>query len=126
MTTVYVVTAGSYSDYRICSVWDNPQDAEREAAKFGTGWDSALVEEYVVNNSNTPHPPVWEATLSENGTISVGDKAVPAYEIGDIRSEVWPRRDGTLMGYSFGVSPDIAKKNLIDAVAKYKAEKDSL
>lgn len=126
MTIAYIVTAGSYSEYRICSVWDNAEDAEREAAKYGTGYDSALVQEYILNSTASPHPPLWKAKLSENGDIKVDDRAFPAVEAGDIRSEVWPKRNGGLTGYAYGVSPDIARKSLQDAMAKHKAQRDKL
>lgn len=47
MAKVYVITAGSYSDYHICAVSLDPQKAE-VLAKFYTkhGYDEAGVEEY--------------------------------------------------------------------------------
>ena len=47
MAKVYVITAGSYSDYHICAVSLDPQKAE-VLAKFYTehGYDQAGVEEY--------------------------------------------------------------------------------
>ena len=53
MTTIYVVTAGRYSDYRICAVYDNRGDADYHAAHLeGQDEDSdygARVEEYDLN-----------------------------------------------------------------------------
>lgn len=47
MAKVYVITAGSYSDYHICAVSLDPQKA-KVLAKFYTehGYDQAGVEEY--------------------------------------------------------------------------------
>lgn len=47
MAKVYVITAGSYSDYHICAVTLDPQKAE-VLAKFYTehGYDEAGIEEY--------------------------------------------------------------------------------
>jgi hypothetical protein len=50
---VYIVTAGEYSDYHICAVYDNREDAEYHVDNFMSraGWreDGGRVEEYELN-----------------------------------------------------------------------------
>jgi hypothetical protein len=125
VAVVYIVTTGSYSDYTISSVWDNRADADREAAKFkGEGY----VEEYVLNSSEKPHPPLWMAKY-RNGIITVPDRATAATDAGDIATEVWKSAiEGkpAILAHAWGISPEIARKNVADAVAKWRAEHDGL
>jgi hypothetical protein len=43
---VYVITKGSYSDYHICAVSLDPEEADRLARIYSDSWDSAGVEEF--------------------------------------------------------------------------------
>lgn len=45
---IYVVTQGSYSDYRIIATYDNKEDADECAAQYGP---DAMIEEYDLNPS---------------------------------------------------------------------------
>ena len=47
MNTIYVVTEGSYSDYRICGVFDSKELAKKFAKSFGE--DCMEIEEYTLN-----------------------------------------------------------------------------
>lgn len=43
---IYVITAGSYSDYHICAVSEDEQKAELLAKKFSSLGDDANIEEF--------------------------------------------------------------------------------
>ena len=43
---VYVITQGSYSDYHICAVATDPEQAEKLARIYSDRYDTAEVEEY--------------------------------------------------------------------------------
>jgi hypothetical protein len=50
MTTIYIVTEGSYSDYHICAVYDTKEAAEYHAKHLLGRWrNDAGVEEYELN-----------------------------------------------------------------------------
>lgn len=51
---VYVITKGSYSDYHICAVATDPEEAEKLAKIYSDRWDDAEVEEY-----DTEEHPDW-------------------------------------------------------------------
>lgn len=43
---VYVITRGSYSEYHICAVTTDPEEAEKLAKIYSDRYDTAEVEEY--------------------------------------------------------------------------------
>lgn len=55
MTKIYLVTQGSYSDYRIVGAFSSEENANKvvEALKTGNSWDEAGVEVYDVDSIQT-------------------------------------------------------------------------
>ena len=54
MTTVYVVTSGIYSDYRIEGIFSNKKDAQRLADMITQNkYDDGEIEEWVLDNYNS-------------------------------------------------------------------------
>ena len=49
---VYIVTSGSYSDYRICEVFSTKEKAEAYIAKFDSAWDFNEIEDWEVDDGD--------------------------------------------------------------------------
>lgn len=86
MTTIYIVTSGSYSDYSINEVFANKADAERYAATVA--YDEGHVEEYELRESL----PAEQRTLHQMSTGITADGARNAHEI---QYDVFPGIGGT-------------------------------
>ncbi len=65
MKTVYVVTSGCYSDYRIEALFEKKEDAEALASVLS---DSNGVDEWDVNKQKIT--PVWHITMKINGDMA--------------------------------------------------------
>lgn len=48
---IYVITKGCYSDYHICTVTTNKEEAETLAETFTDRYDTATIEEYDTENN---------------------------------------------------------------------------
>lgn len=117
--TVFVVTDGEYSDYHIRSIWTRREDAEREASRWG------YVEEWVLNDRTERYVVRWKASLASDGRVVVDDKPVMMQEVEPSRA--WRTSAtsiyrGGINAVGYGKSPEHARKNLSDAVAKFEAE----
>ena len=135
MPNVYIVTAGEYSDYGICAVFDNRKSAEEYCA-LGHG---EFVEEYELNSTSNASDPVdyvYEFRIDNMRSCAdyVGE---PRYimqsavddEIKKIKS--WSRQCGTVVTNPRHIDryvfldkndPELALKIVRDRIAKKKAE----
>lgn len=78
---VYVITKGQYSDYHICAVTTNPDDAEILKRKFMSGgWGATNIEEYDTDNYNDilANKKLYSIHFAKNGDI------INAFENDDI------------------------------------------
>lgn len=97
MTIMYVVTAGSYSDYRICGVFDNKPDAELFLARCFTPNDDADIEEH---NLNPIRPEMraglswWHIYLDRDGEHKADWSSCPCVPPANTSSELRVLRDG--------------------------------
>jgi hypothetical protein len=86
MTTMYIVTQGSYSDYHICAVFDTRERAEQFVALYGP--DSDLdIEEYPLNPEVPTLPAgytIWRVTMEWDGTTRSVCHADPGDVLDDI------------------------------------------
>lgn len=126
ITTIYIVTWGSYSDYQIHSVWDNLPDAQRAAGDDG----ESHIEPYVLNSGQERDFIEWRAHIDKGTTIVVDDKASETHPPGltevEWRKTYMTPASGVWVGWGYGPSPEHARKNLSDAWAKAKAEREGL
>lgn len=123
---VFIVTTGEYSDYRINSVWTTREAAERKFAKNGDG----EIEEFILDNEGDRDVVLFRANLNtdrEDHEIVVEDTAIVF--VSDVPQTYVAYSRGSLYGHGpfwygtgYGVSPEHARKNLADALAKAKAE----
>ena len=69
---VYVITMGEYSDYHICGVALNKEDAEILKRRYSSKWDTARIEEYDTENSRPilDGKTAYEVRFLENGNVS--------------------------------------------------------
>ena len=51
MNKVYIITKGIYSDYHICAVTLSKTRAEKLKKLFSDGWESAEIEEFVLDEA---------------------------------------------------------------------------
>jgi len=63
--TIFLVTSGCYSDYRVESVWTTREKAEAEIQRLGR--KDAEIEEYVLDSDSVARP-WWNVEFYENGT----------------------------------------------------------
>lgn len=122
---VYVITQGSYSDYHICAVSLDKDEAERLARIYSDGRDEAEVEEY-----DTERPSSWRegqvpfiATFLDNGApiLSLWDSPRPFTPgIEEIQSE-WGSPSISVRLYAR--DRETARKIAQDKRAEYLAQK---
>jgi hypothetical protein len=67
MATMYLVTAGSYSDYRVLGVYDTPEKAERARVLY----DADDVEEFTLNDIPETPPGLlpWRVVMKKDGSV---------------------------------------------------------
>lgn len=78
---VYVVTSGSYSDYRLDAIFTKKEDAEALAAVLS---DANGVDEWKVNEQRVV--PVWSLWMKRNGDLD--DKYSSPYAYADGQEEI--------------------------------------
>lgn len=68
---IYVITKGDYSDYHICGVSTDKEQAEKLARFFTDKWDDAKVEEYDTDRYEllSDNKKVYRILFYENGNI---------------------------------------------------------
>lgn len=133
MPNVYVVTAGEYSDYCICAVFDNRQAAEAYCA-LGHG---DYVEEYALNATPYTTDPVDYVYCFHIDRIDSNYVGEPGYIL---RSDVekhkkkiksWWNQRGNVVNNTGHIDryvfldendPQLARKIVQDRIAKKKAE----
>lgn len=73
--TMYLVTAGSYSDYRVMGVYDSKENAERAREVF----DADDIEEYVLNEVPETPPGLlpWRVVMAKDGSVLMCRREVP-------------------------------------------------
>ena len=73
---IYVITKGCYSDYHICAVATDPEQAEKLAKIFSDRYDEADVEEFdteaAVDLTRGRIP--WELTFTTTGNMRYGPR----------------------------------------------------
>ena len=92
---VYVVTSGSYSDYRIEEIFEKKEDAEALANILNDGNE---VDEWEVNKRRVA--PLWSIWMKRNGDLD-DDYCSPCANCGD-RENIFCYDDSI----QFGVSAD--------------------
>ena len=143
MASVFVVTAGEYSDYHIEAVFANRSDAEVYCA-MGHG---EYVEEYELRTDNAVHPVPrvmyrFHVTRPNWGNCGISD---PLYilesnvdenkaEIEDLKKYYYDRQWNVIdcdshidrYVYLYENDPDKALKIVRDRIAKAKAEREGI
>lgn len=69
---IYVITKGEYSDYHICAVTTNPDDAEVLKTRFSAGsWGDATIEEYDTDDNKDvlANKNLYLVSFYENGNV---------------------------------------------------------
>lgn len=114
--TVFIVTSGEYSDYRIDSVWDTREAAEAHALNW------ADVEEWILNDNQRRTITQWQA-YTQWDEIRVRDEPFVSDQVDHTTVE---KRGDRWCGWGYGPTPEHARKSLADALAKAKAQEAGL
>ena len=124
--TIYVVTQGSYSDYRIVAVTLNKEIAEKIAAKFSNDWDECKIEEY--GDAEVMLKPAWYIYFDKNGNVCDTTECNSDYDYHNI-GEVY-EKNHIYYGGNYHIYVVVSADNLESAIkiaaekrAKYLAEK---
>lgn len=120
MTAVWVVEKGQYSDRRVVAVFDT-----KEAAEALANVDDLTITETELNVIASDMRPVFRARLEVTGTITVSDWMELHEDDTQVYWAEWSHPP-QWQGRAFGATPEHARKNLADALAKAKAERASL
>ncbi len=67
---IYVITAGSYSDYHICAVTDDKKSAERLRKIHSSYWQEADIETYDTKYVYEEPKSYWHLKVNLDGSIS--------------------------------------------------------
>lgn len=126
MAKVYVITAGSYSDYHICAVTLDPQKANMlEKFYDKVEWDDAGIEEYDIDS--------YYDRIASGYTMYLVqfDRAGEAHWIRDNRNPEDENIYETCNGYYVNVTvwakdKESAIKIAAEKRAKYLAEKEGI
>ena len=133
MKTVYVITAGEYSDYHIMRVYDDEDEAERFVAAWnglnpGYGNEASIEDWEVGVPAETVEGPGWEGRWSPelHGTTKLYPESFK------IRGDVWVSSEENRKAWVHlrtnsgvivhGFSREHVEKVLYDTVAQVKAE----
>lgn len=126
--TVYVVTAGEYSDYGICAVFTDKEKAEIYAAAYTDKRnEDCYVEEYdteeVEIESSKPPKRKWRMFFDKYGVLSqLGTSSTLTFrEV----NQITPGRNRTLVIATLDkdIPKEKAEKIICDRFAKWKAER---
>lgn len=108
---VYVVTKGTYSDYRIEAIFDNKEAADNLAYNLCGQWDEARVEEYEVGKVCDRMLPRWCGLMDRYGNSEYPGKATsensPYVRFYPERKDKYTGRDAYL---SFSIETETLEK----------------
>ena len=100
---VYVVTSGSYSDYRIEEIFSKKKDAEALASILS---DSNGIDEWEVNKQRVM--PLWTVCLKRDGDLDE-DYGSPTAAIGT-KETIWTYKDEGGDSCQFHILADTLKR----------------
>lgn len=123
---VYIVTEGSYSDYRIVSVWTTHEEAEKHLPK--NQWGEAVgIEEWLLNENEQREVVEYSAFMApdlDEPSVS-GPNPTNNPGIGSAEKRGSRYGDGW-HAWGYGPTPEHAIKSASDALAKARAEENGL
>ena len=113
MAKIYVVTAGSYSDYRICGVYSTQEKADEASEQYTSDYDKAHPEEYELDYL-PDHPKgmiAWSVFMDRDGNSIEGyDDASRcglrndfSFSPRHVPQDTWDSRRGGFLGITNGV-----------------------
>lgn len=115
---VYVITKGTYSDYRICAVTGDEERAEKLRELYSTRYDDARIEEYILDETEKAMA-LYNVEFSE-GTVPEVTRA--EYDFREATPVIHESR-GSVLVQVRAKDEDHALKIAQDEYAKWKAEK---
>ena len=119
MKSVYIVTAGEYSDYSIRAVFSNKANAKRFAEANQTEWYEFRVEEYLLDNVETqPGDRCYFGRVAKSGELfDIRTSYCDADELYKVQRDL----KGNYYTYVMSKSEEHASKSIVDTVRKYRA-----
>lgn len=124
---VYVITCGEYSDYQICAVTLDKEQAELLKASYSDNWDEACIEEFDTDDYKievgSDYKPMWLVEFSGAQIIRCYTVAHENYKHGKIYRNKW---DGRVRTFVEAKDEEHAKKIAKDMYIKWLAEQNNL
>lgn len=124
MSTIYVVTQGSYSAYGIVGATTDYEVAKKIADKFSDGWDECCIETY--EDGEYMLKPAWVVYFDKGGNVVNCNPAKSDYDYHKVYHR--PERN-RYFDFIIGVSADTeeaAIKIAAEKRAQYLAEENGL
>jgi hypothetical protein len=121
---VYVITKGSYSDYRICAVALDKDKAEI-LRKALSGWEEAEIETYETDQFITEIEAglkIYQCVVNDNGLSAYERDYDYADDICFNKVNKTNRRIATYSVYVWAKDEDSALKIAADKIAEYEAK----
>lgn len=139
MDKVYIITAGSYSDYHIVAVFDNKDKAyafsELYDRKSNSLDDCSMVEEYIIGaDTSIADKILYCAVMHNDGSISAFRYCTICFNILDYVSSINNVKEEDYNILSCLIAVDVnkddpeeyARKVAADLFAEYKARKEGI
>jgi hypothetical protein len=124
---VYVITSGEYSDYGICAVTLDKEQAELLKAKYSDKWDEACIEEYDTDNYkievDEDYKLMWVVEFYSNEIRRCYTIARKNFKHGAVRKHSF---DNGITVFVEAKDEDHAKKIAKDIYMKWLAEQNNL
>ena len=122
---IYVVTKGSYSDYRIITATLYEEKAKKIAEKFSDEWNTAEVEVY--EDSDIYLKPAWLIRMDTNGEVyEISNEDGHEYSYQRISEDIDRDVNGRALIYVSANNADEAIKIASEKYARYIAKKKGL
>lgn len=115
--TIYAITKGYYSDYRICALTVSKDKAERLKKLYTDDREMAEIEEYEDGEGEDVRV-LWRYSVAD-GSVSISDYSENEKVITD-------RSGFTFAAYVYAKDAEHAKKKAQDMIAEYKAKRKGL
>lgn len=124
---VYVITKGEYSDYMICDVTLDKEQAELLKANYSDEWDEACIEEYDTDRYkievSSDFKPMWYLEFSGSRICRCYTITHDNHKHGSLYRERW---SGRVQVFVEAKDEDHAKKIATDIYMKWLAKQNDL
>ncbi len=132
MSSIYVITAGDYSEYHVVSVWSNKEEAERIAQAYNNARGGVVyeVEEYPLDSFARNSTDRWGVTAEYNFEEFGYDVSEENIVVKETIAMYYGKSSSTLRYpdriVARALTVETARKIIFDEVAQLKAQAEGL